>query len=221
MTQIVRRGRGNPIRVRRATIILASSSGTPVSAIGWLVAADEDTVRDAIHAFNERGSAALDPRWAGGRPRLIRDADVAFIVARPRPGPKHSAARSPAGACANSAAICAATTDAWCGSAASGCARSCATPRSAFSAPARERVARPGQGPQARPDRGSHQPIPAPVLRLRPVRATVDPALPRRHLGAPDQAHPAACDLPSHSRHPLLPRLLQPRRGPTLGGRAP
>ena len=81
MTQIVRRGRGNPIRVRRATIILASSSGTPVSAIARLVAADEDTVRDVIHAFNERGLAALDPRWAGGRPRLIREEDVAFIVA--------------------------------------------------------------------------------------------------------------------------------------------
>jgi transposase len=68
LTQIVRRGRGNSIRVRRATIIMASSSGTPVSAIARLVAADEDTVRDVIHAFNERGLAALDPRWAGGRP---------------------------------------------------------------------------------------------------------------------------------------------------------
>src|SRR6185312_13354074 len=36
---------------------------------------------DVIHAFNERGLAALDPRWAGGRPRLIREEDVAFIVA--------------------------------------------------------------------------------------------------------------------------------------------
>jgi transposase len=68
LTQIVRRGRGNPIRVRRATIIMASSSGTSVAAIARLVAADEDTVRDVIHAFNERGLAALDPRWAGGRP---------------------------------------------------------------------------------------------------------------------------------------------------------
>lgn len=80
LTQLVRRGRGNPIRVRRATIILASSSGTPVAAIARLVAADEDTVRDVIHAFNEKGLAALDPRWAGGRPRLISDDDIAFIV---------------------------------------------------------------------------------------------------------------------------------------------
>ncbi|MDY7091055.1 MAG: IS630 family transposase [Actinomycetota bacterium] len=80
LTQLVRRGRGNPIRVRRATIILASSSGTPVSSIARLVAADEDTVRDVIHAFNEKGLAALDPQWAGGRPRLISDDDIAFIV---------------------------------------------------------------------------------------------------------------------------------------------
>lgn len=80
LTLIVRRGRGNPIRVRRASIIMASSSGTPVPAIARLVAADEDTVRDVIHAFNERGLAALDPQWAGGRPRLISDADIAFIV---------------------------------------------------------------------------------------------------------------------------------------------
>src|SRR5881392_2947437 len=81
LQQIVRRGKHGSVRVRRATIILASSSGTPVSAIARLVAADEDTVRDVIHALNERGLAALDPRWAGGRPRLINDADVTFIVA--------------------------------------------------------------------------------------------------------------------------------------------
>ena len=72
LVRIVRRGRHESIRVRRATIILASSSGTPVPAIARLVAADEDTVRDVIHAFNQRGLAALDPRWAGGRPRLIK-----------------------------------------------------------------------------------------------------------------------------------------------------
>src|SRR5690349_23386195 len=59
---------------------MASASGTPVPAIARLVAADEDTVRDVIHAFNERGLAALDPQWAGGRPRLICDADITFIV---------------------------------------------------------------------------------------------------------------------------------------------
>jgi transposase len=61
-------------------IIMASASGTPVTAIARLVAADQDTVRDVIHLFNQKGLAALDPQWAGGRPRLISDDDVGFIV---------------------------------------------------------------------------------------------------------------------------------------------
>ncbi|GLW25433.1 helix-turn-helix domain-containing protein [Microbispora triticiradicis] len=43
--------------------------------------ADEDTGRDVVHAFNEKGLAALGPQWAGGRPRLIGDDDIAPIVA--------------------------------------------------------------------------------------------------------------------------------------------
>ena len=69
---------------------MASASGTPVSAIARLVAADEDTVRDVIHTFNERGLAALDPRWAGGRPRLISDEDIAFIVTTATTRPRRS-----------------------------------------------------------------------------------------------------------------------------------
>ncbi|WP_433428465.1 hypothetical protein [Nonomuraea sp. CA-141351] len=47
------------VRVRScgATIFLASSSGTPVSAIARLLAADEDTVRDVVHAFDEKPCA--------------------------------------------------------------------------------------------------------------------------------------------------------------------
>jgi transposase len=81
LQQIVRRGKHGSIRVRRAMIIMASASGTPVSAIARLVAADEDTVRDVVHTFNEKGLAALDPNWAGGRPRLISDDDIDLIVA--------------------------------------------------------------------------------------------------------------------------------------------
>jgi transposase len=80
LQQIVRRGRHGSVRVRRAMIIMASASGTLVPAIARLVAADEDTVRDVIHLFNAKGLAALDPRWAGGRPRLISDEDIAVIV---------------------------------------------------------------------------------------------------------------------------------------------
>ncbi len=81
LQQIARRGKHGAIRVRRAMIIMASSSGTPVPAIARLVAADEDTVRDVIHAFNAKGLAALDPQWAGGRPRLISDDAIEVIVA--------------------------------------------------------------------------------------------------------------------------------------------
>jgi transposase len=88
LQQIVRRGKHGSIRVRRAMIILASASGTAVPAIARLVVADEDTVRDVIHAFNERGLHALDPRWAGGRPRLISDEDVDVIVAAATTRPK-------------------------------------------------------------------------------------------------------------------------------------
>jgi transposase len=80
LQQIVRRGKHGSVRVRRAMMIMASASGTPVPAIARLVAADEDTVRDVIHAFNAKGLAALDPRWAGGRPRLISDEDIEVIV---------------------------------------------------------------------------------------------------------------------------------------------
>jgi transposase len=87
LQRIVRRGTHDSIRVRRALIIMASASGTTVAAIAQLVQADPDTVREVIHAFNQRGLDALDPRWAGGRPRRISPDDERFIVqaARTRP----------------------------------------------------------------------------------------------------------------------------------------
>ncbi len=88
LKQIVRRGKHGSVRVRRAMIIMASASGTLVPAIARLVAADEDTVRDVIHLFNQKGLAALDPRWAGGRPRLISDGDIEVIVAATRTRPE-------------------------------------------------------------------------------------------------------------------------------------
>ncbi|MEY9929715.1 transposase [Catenulispora sp. GP43] len=87
LLQIVRRGRHDAVTVRRALIIMASVSGTTPVTIARLVAAHEDTVRDVIHAFNDKGLAALDPKWAGGRPRRITEEDIAFIIetARTRP----------------------------------------------------------------------------------------------------------------------------------------
>jgi transposase len=61
-------------------VVLASAGGNTVPAIARLVQADEDTIRQVIHRFNEMGMASLDPRWAGGRPRQISPDDEQFIV---------------------------------------------------------------------------------------------------------------------------------------------
>jgi hypothetical protein len=53
----------------------ASAGGNAVPVIAKLVQADEDTVRDLIHRFDEIGLACLDLRWAGGRPRLLSPDD--------------------------------------------------------------------------------------------------------------------------------------------------
>jgi transposase len=80
LQQIVRRGKHESIRVRRALIIMASASGIPVPAIARLVAVHEDTVRDVIRRFNEIALRALDPQWAGGRPRRISEDDEGYVV---------------------------------------------------------------------------------------------------------------------------------------------
>ncbi|MFJ3638089.1 IS630 family transposase [Streptomyces sp. NPDC090112] len=80
LQQIVRRGSTGAVRFRRAMMLLASAGGNRVPVIAQLVQADEDTVRDVIHQFNESGLACLDPRWAGGRPRLLSPDDEDFVV---------------------------------------------------------------------------------------------------------------------------------------------
>ncbi|MFJ5646421.1 IS630 family transposase [Streptomyces sp. NPDC093223] len=80
LQQIVRRGSTNSVRYRRAMMLLASAGGNRVPVIAQLVQADEDTVRDVIHRFNEIGLACLDPRWAGGRPRLLTPDEEDFVV---------------------------------------------------------------------------------------------------------------------------------------------
>lgn len=62
LQQIVPRGSTNSVRYRRATMLLASAGGNQVPVIAKLVPADEDTVRNVIHRFNEIGLACLDPR---------------------------------------------------------------------------------------------------------------------------------------------------------------
>src|SRR4051794_25029210 len=71
--RIVRRGRDEAIPGRPATVILASSWGTPVRAIAGLVAADEDPVRDVTHARSTRGGG---PRWPLGGGAAVPAASV-------------------------------------------------------------------------------------------------------------------------------------------------
>ncbi|WP_308370484.1 MULTISPECIES: transposase [unclassified Streptomyces] len=59
LQRIVRRGSTNSVRCRRAMMLLASAGGNRVPVIAQLVQADEDTVRDVIHRFNEIGLACL------------------------------------------------------------------------------------------------------------------------------------------------------------------
>ncbi len=86
LQQIVRRGSTSSVRFRRATMLLASAGGSTVPVIARLVQADEDTVRDVIHGFNEIGPACLNPQWAGGRPRLLSSDDEDFVI-QTRPPP--------------------------------------------------------------------------------------------------------------------------------------
>ncbi|WKX74053.1 IS630 family transposase [Streptomyces sp. XD-27] len=80
LQQIARRGSTSSVRYRRAMMLLASAGGNRVPVIAQLVQADEDTVREVIHRFNEIGLACLDPQWAGGRPRLLTPDDEDFVI---------------------------------------------------------------------------------------------------------------------------------------------
>jgi transposase len=102
LLRLVRRGNHETMLVRRALIIMASASDTTVPAIARLVAADEDTVRDAIHAFNRERLDCLWPLTGrGGRPRRISDTDVTVIVATAKTRPHRLECPSPTGASAN------------------------------------------------------------------------------------------------------------------------
>lgn len=59
------------VRLRRAIVVMMSAQGQSVPDITSLMQVSADYVRDVIHAFNEQGFEALDPKWSGGRPRMI------------------------------------------------------------------------------------------------------------------------------------------------------
>src|SRR3954447_8634550 len=70
----------DPVKLRRSIVVLMSAQGQPAADIAHLLKASPDYVRGVIHAFNERGFDALDPKWAGGPPKKISDEIRARIV---------------------------------------------------------------------------------------------------------------------------------------------
>jgi hypothetical protein len=66
--QKITRTARDPVRLRRAIVVLMSAQGQPAPDIAHLLKATDDYVRDVIHAFNDRGFDALDPKWKGGTP---------------------------------------------------------------------------------------------------------------------------------------------------------
>jgi transposase len=92
LQRIVRRGGGksqvNVVRYRRAMVVLASAGGNTVEVIARLVQTSPDRVREMIHRFDDMGMASLDPKWAGGRPRLITISEEELIVATAKQRPE-------------------------------------------------------------------------------------------------------------------------------------
>ncbi|MGY3520289.1 helix-turn-helix domain-containing protein [Micromonospora sp. PTRAS2] len=70
--QRITRTAKDPVKVRGAIVVLMSAQGQPAPDIAHLLTATEDYVRDVIHAFNERGFDALDPKRVRGRTETDR-----------------------------------------------------------------------------------------------------------------------------------------------------
>ena len=77
----------DPVRMRRAIVVMMSGQGQTVRDITSLLQVSDDYVRDVIHAFNERGFDALDPKWSGGRPKKIGDQIRSWICLIARTSP--------------------------------------------------------------------------------------------------------------------------------------
>lgn len=66
--QRISRTAKDPVKLRRAVVVLMSAQGQPVPDIAHLMQVGEDYVRDVIHTFNERGFDALDHDDGGDGP---------------------------------------------------------------------------------------------------------------------------------------------------------
>jgi transposase len=77
----------DPVKLRRAIVVLMSAQGQAVPDIAHLLDCSPEYVRAVIHAFNDIGFKALDPKWSGGRPKTISEQARRQIqlIARCRP----------------------------------------------------------------------------------------------------------------------------------------
>lgn len=64
----------DPVKLRRAIVVLMSAQGQSVPDIAHLLDCSPEYVRGVIHDFNDIGFKALDPKWSGGRPKAISEA---------------------------------------------------------------------------------------------------------------------------------------------------
>src|SRR4051795_2440758 len=85
--QRITRTSKDPVRMRRAIVVMMSGQGQTVRDITSLLQVSEDDMRDVIHAFNERGFGALDPKWSGGRRRKIGEEIRSWICLIARTSP--------------------------------------------------------------------------------------------------------------------------------------
>ncbi|MEV4173810.1 helix-turn-helix domain-containing protein [Nonomuraea sp. NPDC049709] len=63
--QRITRTAKDPVKLRRAIVVMISRQGQSVPDITSLMQVSDDYVRDVIHAFNERGFDALAQNGAG------------------------------------------------------------------------------------------------------------------------------------------------------------
>ena len=63
----------DPVKLRRAIVVLMSAQGQSVPDIAHLLDCSQEYVRGVMHAFNDTGFAALNSKWSGGRPKTISE----------------------------------------------------------------------------------------------------------------------------------------------------
>src|SRR6266513_3009764 len=78
----------DPVKLRRAIVVLMSAQGQSAPDIAHLLDCSQEYVRGVIHDFNDIGFGALDPKWSGGRPKTIGEQARRQIRLIARCGPR-------------------------------------------------------------------------------------------------------------------------------------